>query len=74
MRVRKFAPHGLLAGFAGLCLATAVHAEPILQLYVEGATYEDDHESWVFDATATNPIRLWVIGNLDGGGGKGTPL
>src|SRR3546814_374735 len=44
----------------------------ILQLFVEGATYDTDHESWVFAPQFGDPIRLWVIGNVAGGGGKGT--
>jgi hypothetical protein len=47
-------------------------AVPILQLYVEGATYDDHHESWVFEPSGSDPIRLWVIGNVAGGGGQGT--
>lgn len=54
------------------CLSGAAQAEPILQLYVEGSTYNTDHESWVFAPNDGDPIRLWVIGNVDGGGGKGT--
>ena len=48
------------------------HAVPQLQLYVEGATYNTDHESWVFDLTSGDPLRLWVIGNVEGPGGHGT--
>lgn len=60
-----------LALAVALVPATAA-AEPILQLYVEGSTYDTDHESWVFDPSSGDPIRLWVIGNVAGGGGKGT--
>jgi len=50
---------------AALCAGSLrpVLAVPTLQLYVEGATYDYDHESWVFDAVLGDPIRLWVIGN-----------
>lgn len=45
--------------------ATAV---PILQLYVEGGTYDPVLESWV----VTGPdAKLWVLGNVDGPGGAG---
>ncbi len=53
-----------------LAIGLPVHAVPLLQLYVEGADYNQDHESWVFDS-AGDPIRLWVIGNVAGPGGKG---
>ncbi len=39
---------------------TAAQAIPVLQLYIEGATYDTDSESWV---VASNNLRLWVIGN-----------
>ena len=57
----------------GCALAPATsQAVPILQLYVEGSTYDTDHESWVFTPNSGDPIRVWVIGNVDGNGGKGT--
>ena len=53
--------------------ATAnVQAVPVLQLYVDGATYNTEHESWVFDAVIGESFTLWVIGNVDGPGGQGT--
>lgn len=62
-----------LMATALLAAATQTHAIPVLQLYVEGAEYNYDHESWVFDPiTSSDPIRVWVIGNVDGPGGKGT--
>lgn len=58
---------------AVLVLGTSsAFAVPVLQLYVEGATYNQEHESWVFDAIEGDPIRVWVIGNVDGPGGMGT--
>src|SRR5690606_3609302 len=54
--------------------ATVV-AAPILQLYVEGATYDSESESWVYTARGSSggdPFRLWAIGNVSGPGGKGT--
>ncbi len=62
-------PTWLAAGLLS-CLAAAGNAVPVLQLYVEGATYDDEHESWVFPA-GTDPFRLWVIGNVAGPGGHG---
>ncbi|RME34270.1 MAG: PEP-CTERM sorting domain-containing protein [Gammaproteobacteria bacterium] len=55
-----------------LAFSAVAGAVPILQLYVEGATYDTDHESWVFSTDGSAPIRLWVIGNVEGPGGKGT--
>ena len=56
-------------------LSTRAHATPILQLYIEGATYNPATESW--EATPLNsssgvPFPLWAIGNVDGPGGKGS--
>jgi len=63
----------IAGGLAALLLpAFAAHAVPLLQLYVEGSTYDDEHESWVFDATAGEAFNLWVIGNVSGPGGAGT--
>jgi hypothetical protein len=45
-------------------------AEPILQLYVEGGVYNTATESWEVSADST--IRIWAVGNVAGGGGKGT--
>lgn len=47
---------------AGLSMGSA-WAVPVLQLYVEGATYDSDSESWV--TSGQNTIRLWAIGNTD---------
>lgn len=41
------------------CLAPAAHAVPTLQLYIDGATYDDVSESWVIEA---GTFDLWVIG------------
>jgi hypothetical protein len=55
-----------------LVAASAAHAIPELQLYIEGATYDNISESWVWDGIlGTDPIRLWVIGNVRGPGGHG---
>jgi hypothetical protein len=43
---------------------------PALQIYVEGANYDFDTETWVVtDPDA--PVRLWVIGNTAGSGNHG---
>lgn len=55
-----------------LIFSAQIHAVPLLQLYVEGAEYDYDHESWVFEPIdANDSITLWVIGNVNGPGGKG---
>jgi len=46
-----------------------VQAIPILQLYVEGGSYDSSLETWVISSPN---FKLWVIGNISGGGGKGT--
>ncbi len=47
----------LLLGTTGAALA-----EPMLQLYLEGGSYDVATETWVVDAGGS-PLRLWVIGN-----------
>jgi hypothetical protein len=55
-----------IVGFAGFA-----QAEPILQLYVEGATYNTSTESW--DITSeSGTVNVWVIANTDAGGSQGT--
>jgi hypothetical protein len=54
--------------FMFLFLGTTVNAVPILQLYVEGGTYDTALETWVIEETNFN---LWVIGNVSGPGGAG---
>lgn len=55
----------------GMCLlfASQVGAVPVLQLYVEGGTYDPSTETWV--AAGGDTIRLWCIGNVAGEGGHG---
>jgi hypothetical protein len=48
-----------------LLLGVAANAVPTLQLYLEGATYDDTTETWVL---AGGPGRLWVIGDVGGVG------
>jgi len=54
------------AGLATLvAVAAPVHALPILQMYIEGATYDQDTESWVTDQSS---LTLWVIGDVGDAG------
>lgn len=50
--------------------ASTVFAIPVLQIYVEEATYDAVSETWVI--TGSSSFRLWVMGNVDGPGGNGT--
>jgi hypothetical protein len=43
-----------------ILFASPVSAIPNLQLYIEGATYDSETETWV--ATGTDTVRLWCIG------------
>lgn len=52
-------------------LASAAHAIPVLQLYVEGSTYDEGTETWVLTG-AGDTVTLWTIGNVGGPGGKGS--
>lgn len=61
----------LLTVCAALMLIPTAGAVPLLQLYVEGSTYDEATESWVVEYTG-DPIRVWVIGNISGPGGQGT--
>lgn len=61
-----------VAVFAGLLLAAPAHAVPLLQLYIEGADYNESTQTWELDRPIDQPLRLWTIGNVDGPGGKGT--
>lgn len=57
---------GFLSGLAlggALCVPMAVQAEPALQIYIEGATYDATTETWVL--TSPDPFKLWVIGNTE---------
>ncbi len=55
--------------------ASQAHAIPILQLYVEGGTYNSTTETWELSPAGSSngePFRLWAIGNVSGPGSKGT--
>lgn len=66
----KTVAKSILLAMMGYAAVPSASAVPLLQLYVEGATYDSTSETWVY--TGTDPIRLWAIGNVDGDGGKGT--
>ena len=51
---------GAVVALLILLLPQVAHAEPILQLYVEGATYNEATESWDLPG---DTFTLWVIGN-----------
>ncbi len=61
-----------------ICLSFAVReaqAIPILQLFLEGGTYDTVTESWSISPSAVapgEPYRLWAIGNIEGPAAKGT--
>ncbi len=44
-------------------------AIPILQLYIDGSTYNSATETW---ETPSSSFTLWAIGNVNGPGSKGT--
>jgi len=46
---------------ATLLVATTSQAIPALQIYIEGATYDNDIESWIINE---HDLTLWVIGNV----------
>ncbi len=55
----------LFASFFLLIALTSVAcAEPVLQLYIEGAVYDTDTESWYKEAASdgSEPVRVWAIG------------
>ena len=52
-----------------LFIALPANAVPLLQLYIEGATYDPVDETWV--APINDTFILWAIGNVAGDGGKG---
>jgi hypothetical protein len=60
----------LFVAILGHILVSTAVAGPILQLYVEGGSYDSATESW--DVSADSTIRLWAIGNVAGPGGAGT--
>lgn len=67
----KAAVAGLVAVSGMLVFAPTASAVPALQVYIEGATYDDDEESWKITSPSNAPLRLWAVGNVAGRGGKG---
>lgn len=68
-----FGAMGAAIALWGVAPNTAL-AVPVLQVYVEGATYDSTTETWSLDTTGTDSggtVRVWVIGNVDGDGGQG---
>ncbi len=51
-----------------LAFASSASAIPLLQIYIEGATYDSVSETWV---TNSSSFDLWVIANTNGPGSKG---
>ena len=56
---------GIVAGLAVLLFAAGAHAVPVLQIYIEGATYDTNTETWT---TSDTEFDLWVIGDVDAHG------
>jgi len=56
----------------GMLAALPAHAVPVLQLYIEGATYDSLTETWEVERAPHETLRIWAIGNVAGPGGKGT--
>jgi hypothetical protein len=54
-----------LAGALLLVGAVSAHAIPVLQIYVEGATYDQNSETWV---TSASDFKLWLVGDVDAQG------
>lgn len=60
----------VISVLAGVVAADA-RAEAELQLYLEGATYDTQTDTWVLTAASdgsSQPIRLWAIGNVSAKG------
>lgn len=55
----------LLLGLSLVLVAGSAHAVPVLQIYIEGATYDTETETWV---VSDPEFDLWVIGNVDAHG------
>ena len=53
---------GLAVGLSLLLAAAGSHAIPVLQIYIEGATYDPNTETWT---TSESEFDLWVIGNVE---------
>lgn len=58
--IRRFSLGGLLVALV-LGLASSATAIPVLQIYIDGATYDSASETWV---TTGSSFDLWVIGDV----------
>lgn len=67
----KVAIAGLIATSAAVVFAPTASAVPALQVYIEGAAYDNDEESWKITSPSNAPLRLWAVGNVAGPGNKG---
>ena len=55
----------LLVASSILLSAAGAHAIPVLQIYIDGATYDTQSETWVVSAP---DFDLWVVGDVDAHG------
>ncbi len=54
---------------------SACPAAPLLQIYMEGGTYDAANDTWVVAGpSAGGSVRLWVIGNTNGPGSIPGPI
>lgn len=65
-----------LVGATGFSAAApgSAFALPVLQVYVEGGTYDSTTDTWTLTSAGTGSggtVRVWVIGNTTGSGSKG---
>ncbi len=54
-----------LAGGVLVAFAASAQAIPVLQIYVEGATYDTNTQTWV---TSQSDFKLWVVGDVEAQG------
>ncbi len=60
----------LVGGLLGF--VPSAHAIPTLQVYVEGAVYDEATETWIGTPDINGLLHVWAIGSDDGlGGGSG---
>ena len=53
---------GLALGVAAVLIAGSAHAIPVLQIYIDGATYDTNTETWV---VTDSEFDIWVIGDVE---------
>lgn len=77
MKTMSFMRCGVVAValFVVLGMSERAQAIPILQIYLEGATYDQSTESWTLSPGGSSsgaPFKVWTIGNIsEQQGGKG---